>query len=228
MRCALVALVLALGCSPAARTAPSTSPTATATVVTTVTPTPTQTANLTARPTSRPRDLAMIAAQRIVGDRVTETLGALARRDGPALAALAHPIKGVRFSLSPLVRPDTDVVLRSSDLASAFTSPATRTWGITDGSGLPIVLTYGDYHTLYVYGRDFVNARWVSYNHPIGAGNSIDNTADIYPDAIFFEAYDPGSDPARSDTQWQSIRLLFEQSGDRWYLVGVVHGAWTI
>jgi hypothetical protein len=43
-----------------------------------------------------------------------------------------------------------------------------------------------------------------------------------------FEAYDPGPDPRLKDTQWQCIRLLLERSNDRWYVVGVVHGEWTI
>ena len=48
------------------------------------------------------------------------------------------------------------------------------------------------------------------------------------PNAILFEAYDPGPDPRLKDFQWQCIRLLFERSGDRWFLVSVVHGEWTI
>lgn len=56
-----------------------------------------------------------------------------------------------------------------------------------------------------------------------GRGDAI-----IYPDAVLFEAFDPGPDPAMRDTQWQSLRLLFEREQSRWYLVTVVHGHWTI
>jgi len=170
----------------------------------------------------------MVDARREVGARVEQTLSALARRDGPALAALAHPTKGIRFSPYPFVRTDRDQVLTRSDLTNAFTSTTTRTWGVSNGRGDPIVLTYGRYHDQFVYARDFAAAKWTAYNHPIGSGNSIDNTADVYPDAILFEAYDPGPDPALADTRWQSLRLLYERVDTTWFLVGIVHGEWTI
>lgn len=181
-----------------------------------------------ARRSPTARDLAMVDAQRLVGDRVKATLHALALRDGALLASLAHESKGVRLSPRAFVRVDTDQVLTRTDLARAFTDTATRTWGIADGIGTPIVLSYARYHEHYVYARDFEHATWISYNHAIGSGNTIDNTAEVYPNAIMFEAYDPGPDPARADFQWQSLRLLFEQSGNDWYLIAIVHAEWSI
>jgi hypothetical protein len=189
---------------------------------------------LTSRPASavpspvRGRSLSATEAQQLVSSRVVSTLDALKRRDGSALAAVAHPTKGVRFTPYPFVSTVKDVVLMRSDLASAYTDATKRTWGITDGRGDPIVLTFADYNTRYVWSRDFLAASRTSYNKPIGTGNSIDNTADIYPNAILFEAYDPGPVPAEETIRWQSLRLLFEQDAGAWYLVGVVHGEWTI
>jgi hypothetical protein len=184
---------------------------------------------VSASPASGPgRSLSAAEAQRLVGARVAATLDALKRRDGAALAALAHPTKGVRFTAYPFVVTARDVVLMRSDLTNAYTDTKTRTWGITDGKGDPITLTFASYNTRYVYSRDFALAPKTAYNKPIGSGNSIDNTADVYPNAVLFEAYDPGPDPAMESSRWQSLRLLFEPDGSVWYLVGVVHGEWTI
>jgi hypothetical protein len=122
----------------------------------------------------------------------------------------------------------TNITLSATQLATAFSDPTKRTWGITDGKGDPIILTFADYTGSYIYARDFASSSQTAFNKTIGAGNTIDNTADVYPNAILFEAYDPGPDPRLKDVQWQCIRLLFERSGDRWFLVSVVHGEWTI
>jgi hypothetical protein len=202
--------------------------------LTSASPPPSRSAAASASPTasvsaSAPgRALSAAEAQRLVGGRVAATLDALKRRDGAALAALAHPTKGVRFTPYPFVTTARDVVLARSDLMNAYADTKTRTWGVTDGKGDPITLTFSDYNARYIYSRDFASASKTAYNKPIGSGNSIDNTADVYPNAVLFEAYDPGPDPAMESFQWQSLRLLFEADGATWYLVGVVHGEWTI
>ena len=174
------------------------------------------------------RQLSSAEGERLVGSRVQATLDALKARNGAMLAAIAHPTKGVRFSPYPFVSTARDVVLMSGGLANAYNDPKTRTWGVTDGKGDPITLAFADYNTRYIYSRDFKNATKTSYNKPIGTGNSIDNTASVYPNAVLFEAYDPGPVPADESFRWQSLRLLFESDGTTWWLVGVVHGEWTI
>src|SRR5436190_22620854 len=84
------------------------------------------------------RSLSASDAQKLVGARVAATLDALKRKDGSALAALAHPTKGVRFTPYPFVSVAKDVVLMRADLANAYTDTKTRTWGITAGKGDPI------------------------------------------------------------------------------------------
>jgi hypothetical protein len=193
-------------------------------------PGPGASATVSPQPTASPvagRQLSSAEAETAIGPLVRETLAAFKKRDGAALAALAHPSRGIRFAPYAYLNP-SNIVLPAAQLANAFTDPTKRTWGITDGKGDPIILTFAEYAATYIYGRDFAASSHTAYNRTIGSGNTIDNTADIFPNAILFEAYDPGPDPQFKDTQWQCIRLLFERSGDRWFVVGVVHGEWTI
>ena len=166
-------------------------------------------------------------AQRAIGTLVRDALAAFKDQDSAKLAALAHPAKGVRFSPYAYLNP-TNITLSVAELATAFNDPTKRTWGITDGRGDPIILTFAEYSRRWVYGRDFATSTQTAYNRTIGQGNTTDNTAVIFPDAILFEAYDPGPDPQMKDMQWQCVRFLFERAVDRWYLVSVVHGEWTI
>ena len=215
--CALAVLCLVVAsCGSLVRVSPSPSATASAP------------ATRSAAPTGPGRQLSAADAERVVGARVRAVLDALKRRDGAALAALAHPTKGVRFTAYPFVIVARDQVLSRADLANAYTDTRTRTWGVTDGKGDPITLSFSDYNARYVYSRDFANAQKTAFNKAIGSGNSIDNSAEAYPNAVLFEAYDPGPDPTMESVRWQSLRLLFEREADSWYLVGVIHGEWTI
>ncbi|HLQ04043.1 MAG TPA: hypothetical protein VK197_00185 [Verrucomicrobiae bacterium] len=211
-----VLALLAVACGPAVSVSPSPS----ATALRSASPTATQTVPA--------RQLSAAEAERLAAGRVRATLDALKTRDGALLAMVAHPAKGVRFSPYHFVNVTRDVVLMQGDLANAYTDPKTRTWGVTDGKGDPITLTFPDFAARYVYSRDFKNAPRTAYNKTIGSGNTIDNTAQVYADAILFEAYDPGPDPANESFRWQCLRLLFEWSGGDWFLVGIVHGEWTI
>jgi hypothetical protein len=116
----------------------------------------------------------------------------------------------------------------AAQLTNAFADPTKRRWGATSGRGDPIVLTFAEFHNADIYARDFAASSRTAYNRTIGFGNSTDNTADIYPDAVLFEAFDPGPDPRLAEFQWQCLRLLFEREAGRWSLVAVVHGEWTI
>jgi hypothetical protein len=191
-------------------------------------PSSSPTATVSGRPSgSLARQLSAADAEAAVGVLVRDTLVAFKKRDGPALATIAHPSKGVRFSPYAYLQ-GTNITLSAAQLRTGYTDRTKRTWGITDGRGDPIVMTFADYTGSYIHARDFAASSQTAYNKTIGAGNTIDNTAAVYPDAILFEAYDPGPDAALKDVQWQCVRLLFERSGTRWYLVSVVHGEWTI
>jgi len=174
------------------------------------------------------RTLPEATAKALVEKTALAVIDALKQKDGAKLATYAHPDKGVRFSMYPFIRTDTDVVLTASDLAIAFTDPKVRLWGVTDGKGEDFRVTFADYYPKFVYDVDFAKAPDVAYNRAIGTGNSTDNSATAYPDAIMVEYHYSGFDPQYNGMDWRSLRLFFEQKNGTWYLVGIVHGQWTI
>jgi len=157
--------------------------------------------------------------------RAREVVVALKQRDVRALARIAHPDKGVRFSPYAFVHVDTDVVLASDEIENAFEDRAKRLWGRYDGSGFPILLTFAEYYEEFIYDRDFAAAEHVSYDERLGVGNTIDNSLEVYPAGHVVEYHFPADE---GSLNWSSLRLVFEEKDGEWYLVGVIHDEWTI
>jgi len=191
--------------------------------------TATATAAVTRTPAStRARALSEAEAKRLVEPTAIVVVNALKSRFGAQLALVVHPDKGVRFSMYPYVRTDRDQVLTAADIAVAFADPTVRLWGITDGKGDEVRASFADYDARYVYDVDYAKAPEVAYNRAIGTGNTVDNSATVYPDAVMVEFHYPGFDPKLGGMDWRSLRLFLEQKDGSWFLVGVVHGEWTI
>ncbi len=110
---------------------------------------------------------------------------------------------------------------------SFFENQTVYHWGDYDGSGLPIDLTPGEYYNRFIYDRDFANPEEISYNRIIGQGNTINNTFEMYPEAIIVEYHFSGT-PEYAGMDWRSLRLAFEEKDNIWYLVGIIHDEWTI
>jgi hypothetical protein len=166
--------------------------------------------------------------------RAAEVLFALRDRDFEHLSELAHPEKGVRFSPYTYVRtePDSpqgeDLVFGAEELADLQNNPTVYRWGHFDGSGEPIDLTVQAYWDRFVFDVDFTHPDVIGFGETIGQGNTINNVAEVYPEAAVVEYHLEGSDPEFGGLDWRSLRLVMEQVGSAWYLVGVVHDEWTI
>src|SRR6266508_2004665 len=113
------------------------------------------------------RQLSAADAEAAVGAEVRDTIAAFKKRDGTALAALAHPSRGVRFSPDAYLRA-TNIMLSAAELTTAFADPTKRTWGITDGRGDPIIMTFADFTSRYIYERDFAASSQTAFNKTIG------------------------------------------------------------
>jgi len=168
-----------------------------------------------------------------IAARAAQAILALRDRDMRTLANLVHPAEGVRFSPYGYVQAGAgapggqDLVFGAADVAGLWSDPAVYMWGSAAGSGEPIELTFGDYYEQYVYDVDFAQPDVVGFDVTIGLGNTIDNIAEVYPGASMVEYHFEGFDPQYAGFDWRSLRLVFQDSGGSWYLVGIVHDEWT-
>lgn len=153
---------------------------------------------------------------------------AMSKRDLKALAAMAHPEKGVRFSPYAWVDASSDVVLSPAQIEDGFADHTVRTFGAYDGSGDPIQLTFEQYFDRFVYDGDFAGTKDAAVDKSIGGGNTVNNASKAYPGATIVELHIGGTNPKYEGMDWRSLRLVFERDGDRVWLVGIIHDEWTI
>ncbi|HHX75651.1 MAG TPA: hypothetical protein GX699_12170 [Firmicutes bacterium] len=157
-----------------------------------------------------------------------KTMELLKNKEMAKLADMVHPQKGLRFSPYFFVDVQNDKVFNAQQVAGLNEDTAVYTWGVYDGIGEPIELTFNDYYDKFVYDEDFLNPHLIGNNTPIGSGNTVDNVAEAYPDGTFIEFHFTGFAPGYDGMDWRSLRLVFEQNEGKWYLVGIIHGQWTI
>jgi hypothetical protein len=166
------------------------------------------------------------STQQIIFDKAFVIVSALKNKNMNEVAQYVHPQMGLRFSPYATVK-DTDQVFSADKVAGLMEDPMVYLWGNYDGSGEPINLTYADYYAKFVYDEDFANAPQMALNHRLSTGNSIDNTFEYYQNSMVVEFYFPGFDAQYAGMDWRSLRLVFMQQGNDWFLVGIIHDQWT-
>jgi hypothetical protein len=160
-------------------------------------------------------------------ETASHVIAALAAENFTTLAEVVHPTMSVRFSPYAYVL-DEHLVFKAEDLPGLMESDAVNIWGMYDGSGEPIELTFNDYYDEFVYSADFANPEQMAVDERIGDGNSINNIHEYYPGSVFVEYHFSGFDEQYGGMDWESLRLVFIQEEGSWFLVGIVHDEWTI
>lgn len=164
-------------------------------------------------------------SEALLRGRATEAVTALRDKDFAKLAALIHPDKGVRFTPYTFVQA-RDVVLDAATIRQGTANARTYLWGFSDGKGDPLEWTLERYLARYVYERDYAAAPQILIdNYPQVRGNKYDNTRAVFPSARTVEYVFPETGPGPN---WSGLRLVFEDRGGTWYLVGIIHDEWTI
>lgn len=156
---------------------------------------------------------------------------AIKSRDMQRLASFVHPRKGVRFS--PYIHVDTKTtrVLSRRQVVSLYRSNRRLVWGLADGSGDPIRMTFRQYLKSFVYRLDLLTDREVGYNpaERRGPGTDINNLLETYPRSILVRYSHPGiTAPEGGAMDWQQLWLVFEKWGGEWYLIAIANNEWTI
>lgn len=155
-------------------------------------------------------------------------LTAIAGQDYALLSTYAHPERGVTFTPYSTVDFKVDTMLSPAQVANGATDQMVYTWGFEDGSGNQIHLSIQDYFSRFVYNADYLYAPQVGVDHLLLGGNAYENVAEAYPGCRFVDFCYPGIDPTLGGLDWTALRLVFAPSDTQWFLVGVIHGQWTI
>ena len=159
-------------------------------------------------------------------DQAFAVVVAIKNKDMAALSAYVDPQRGLRFSPYAAVT-DENLVFTVDKIPGLFDDPSPYTWGAYSGSGESIDLSFADYYQQFIYDEDFAAAPQMALNHRLGVSTSMDNSAEYYPGSMIVEFYFPGFDPQFEGMDWRSLRLVFIQGKDTWYLVGIIHDQWT-
>jgi hypothetical protein len=164
----------------------------------------------------------------IIQEKADKILQALKNKDLTEVSNYVHPQKGLRFTPYTYINTTTDRVFAASGLPGLFSDNTTYSWGKYDGSGQPIQLTFSDYYAKFIYDKNFLAAPQICFNQVFQRGNMINNITMAYPQGAVLEYYFPGFVTQYEGKDWESLKLVFEQDGPTWYLVGLVHEQWTI
>ncbi len=174
-------------------------------------------------------DAAGEPSQEQLVDLAYQVAGYIQNRDYNALSQVAHPEYGVLFSPYATINVSTAQWFTASEIQNFGSNTNTYIWGTTAGSGEAIELTVSAYFDQYVSsGRDFTQAPVVGVNYIVRSGNALENVTEVFPEAQFVDFYFPPSDVENASTDWDVLRLVFELSGDQYYLSAIVHNEWTI
>jgi hypothetical protein len=159
-----------------------------------------------------------------------KVLTALKNKDYNSLALLIHPDKGVRFSPYAYIDTLHDKVIHTEFMVAQadHKKQGKILWGTKDPTDDPINLTIDKYIDEFVYDVDFLYPEKFKINEFIGGGNTQNNLLTVYEGSDFTESYFSGFDKAFEGMDWRSLRLVFKQKDDKYFLIGIVHDSWSM
>lgn len=150
------------------------------------------------------------------------------QQDWLTLSAYVHPELGVTFTPYSTVEPASDLTFTAGQIKALAQDQTVYTWGFEDGRGDPIQMTMLQYFERYVYDRDYTQVPQIGVDRIMTGGNALENLIEAYPGCRFVDFSFPSADPVNDGLDWSSLKLVFQPGEECWYLVGVVHGEWTI
>jgi Membrane-bound metallopeptidase len=164
-----------------------------------------------------------------LGGAEKNVIAILRSGDMEPLARYVHPKRGIRFSPFAYVDLKKDLVFSSTEVAGFLHNHQKYTWGYNEENGLPIRLSLYDFYRTYIYDRPYADTNEVNYGQTTSSEFTTSNCFEIYPEAIIVEyRVSEIKSKENSDTNWRSIRLVFEKAQKKWYLTGIIHDQWLL
>lgn len=167
-------------------------------------------------------------AEAIISERSLEAIKILSEKDFVALANMIHPTLGIRFTPYTFVEIDDNLVFSKDEIKGFGDSDKLYVWGVRDGIGTDIEMKVADYFMRFVYDQDYINSEKTGYNQIVSNTGWVENQFGIYHNSIVVEYYFSGFNPDFHGMDWRSLRIVFQEYNNEWYIVGIIHNEWTI
>ncbi|MFN8393112.1 MAG: hypothetical protein U0176_00395 [Bacteroidia bacterium] len=151
--------------------------------VSTATPTNDTVAVADTTPPAEPDSVALIRLAQ-------EILNLSAQAKYAELVPYIHPTEGIRFSPYTYVDTKEHKHFTATEFKDQVETHGKDKvlWGTSDPMGEPIKLTVANYFQEFAHSKDYVGGK-LAFNETIGGGTTINNIAEVYPGALFVEAY---------------------------------------
>ena len=131
---------------------------------------------------------------------------------------------------SPYAYIDTATAQKFADstlLRAANDTVAILNWGVYDGSGEAIQLSFNKYMAAFVYDKDYATVSAIQVDSLQAKGNTASNIKQVYPASSFVEYYVLGNKEL-DGKNWAALTLVFNKINNHYFLVAIVHNQWTI
>ncbi|MDX1652192.1 MAG: hypothetical protein R3277_06855 [Brumimicrobium sp.] len=149
-------------------------------------------------------------------------------KEGHMVALEVGSASSVYFS--PYSYVDTAHVqeVQSIRFTQLYTGDEKLIWGVYDGTGDPIKMTFKEYLNRFALDFDpLAEGVQVSKDTiPSSRGNSLNNVREVFPKSTVIEFYKPASDP--SGMNWRSLMMVLLEKDGKYRLKALVHSEWTI
>lgn len=162
-------------------------------------------------------------SQSIIDEKASTTIKALKNKNFKDLVSIVHPTKGVRLSHTSEIQVNSEIIIKKEQLLSLSKDNKKYNWGIINGQGQSVMLSFNEYYNNYIYDQDYFNSTERTFNKFVQRPNQTNNNIyDIYNSGIIVEYFHKGS-KENNYTDWSSLYLAFENYENTWYLVAIIH-----
>ena len=79
----------------------------------------------------------------------------------------------------------------------------------------------------YVYTKDYLHCEQVGINQVFRTGNCPENAGELFPDGVFVEYHDPGTEEF-DGLDWSSLKIVMEEYEGSLKVVAIVNSCYTL